>query len=184
MVERLASADAFTSLGLSRRQALWDARSLVAAPDLPLFAAALEHKEEVVDQLRARLEGLDIDALSPREALDLLVARTGLVVAQDRGTGALAVRLEARRPALPTGPPPPPPQPTSLKDFRSAGEEVPVQLSRFEVEADADTSYGALNSNSLTQFNTALNRTPVSADIFTEDFMRDISATSIEEIGA
>ena len=40
MIERLASADAFTSLALPRRQALWDARSLIAAPDLPLFAAA------------------------------------------------------------------------------------------------------------------------------------------------
>ena len=40
MIERLAAADAFTSLGLSRRQALWDARSLIAAPDLPLFAHA------------------------------------------------------------------------------------------------------------------------------------------------
>ena len=39
-IERLASADAFTSLGLSRRQALWDARSLIPAPDLPLFRAA------------------------------------------------------------------------------------------------------------------------------------------------
>jgi len=39
-VERLASADAFGSLRLSRRQALWNARSLVAAPPLPLFAAA------------------------------------------------------------------------------------------------------------------------------------------------
>ncbi|MFN4019034.1 MAG: error-prone DNA polymerase [Erythrobacter sp.] len=38
-IERLASADAFASLGLSRRQALWDARSLIAAPDLPLFRA-------------------------------------------------------------------------------------------------------------------------------------------------
>jgi len=40
VIERLAAADAFTSLGLSRRQALWDARSLIAAPDLPLFAHA------------------------------------------------------------------------------------------------------------------------------------------------
>ncbi|WP_338468588.1 DNA mismatch repair protein MutS [Novosphingobium sp. ZN18A2] len=40
--------------------------------DLPLFAAALDAAEEKVDALRARLEGLDIDALSPREALDLL----------------------------------------------------------------------------------------------------------------
>ncbi|MFM5923582.1 MAG: DNA mismatch repair protein MutS [Novosphingobium sp.] len=40
--------------------------------DLPLFAAAAEHKEEVVDLLRQRLDALDVDALSPREALDLL----------------------------------------------------------------------------------------------------------------
>ncbi|MAY19683.1 MAG: error-prone DNA polymerase [Erythrobacteraceae bacterium] len=44
-IERLASADAFTSLQLSRRQALWDARSLIAGPDLPLFRAAAERDE-------------------------------------------------------------------------------------------------------------------------------------------
>jgi error-prone DNA polymerase len=44
-IERLASADAFTSLALTRRQALWDARSLVAAPDLPLFRAARVREE-------------------------------------------------------------------------------------------------------------------------------------------
>ncbi|GMN12492.1 error-prone DNA polymerase [Altererythrobacter sp. MTPC7] len=44
-IERLASADAFGSLGLPRRQALWDARSLVAGPDLPLFRAAEERDE-------------------------------------------------------------------------------------------------------------------------------------------
>ena len=40
--------------------------------DLPLFAAAAEHKEEVVDSLRTRLASLELDALSPRQALDLL----------------------------------------------------------------------------------------------------------------
>ncbi len=40
--------------------------------DLPLFAAAIEQQEEVVDALRERLNALDVDALSPREALDLL----------------------------------------------------------------------------------------------------------------
>jgi len=44
-VERLASADAFGSIGLSRRQALWDARSLVGGPDLPLFAHAAARDE-------------------------------------------------------------------------------------------------------------------------------------------
>lgn len=40
--------------------------------DLPLFAAAAEAREDLVDSLRERLRALDIDALSPREALDLL----------------------------------------------------------------------------------------------------------------
>ena len=53
-VERLASADAFGSMGLSRRQALWDARSLVGAPDLPLFAHA-EARDEGAETSRAVL---------------------------------------------------------------------------------------------------------------------------------
>jgi DNA mismatch repair protein MutS len=40
--------------------------------DLPLFAAAFEAQAERVDALRDRLAALDLDALSPREALDLL----------------------------------------------------------------------------------------------------------------
>ena len=53
-IERLASADAFTSLGLTRRQALWDARSLIAAPDLPLFRAAAV-REEGAERAAVRL---------------------------------------------------------------------------------------------------------------------------------
>ncbi len=40
--------------------------------DLPLFAAAFEAAVEEADALRERLASLDLDALSPREALDLL----------------------------------------------------------------------------------------------------------------
>ena len=40
--------------------------------DLPLFAAAMQTHEEECDVLRERLRELDVDALSPREALDLL----------------------------------------------------------------------------------------------------------------
>jgi DNA mismatch repair protein MutS len=40
--------------------------------DLPLFSAALDAAEAKVDGLRDKLSGLDIDALSPRAALDLL----------------------------------------------------------------------------------------------------------------
>jgi DNA mismatch repair protein MutS len=40
--------------------------------DLPLFAAAIEAEEEECDAVRAELDSLDVDALSPREALDVL----------------------------------------------------------------------------------------------------------------
>jgi len=60
--------------------------------------------------------------------------------------------------------------------------EEAVSLSVFEVRADSDSSYGALNSNSITRFNTELSRMPISADIFTEAFMADIGARTIEEM--
>jgi DNA mismatch repair protein MutS len=40
--------------------------------ELPLFAAAIEAAEGTVDAVREKLDVLDIDALSPRAALDLL----------------------------------------------------------------------------------------------------------------
>jgi error-prone DNA polymerase len=58
-VERLASADCFGSLGLPRRQALWDARSLVAAPGLPLFDHAAT-REEGAERARTRLPNMPL----------------------------------------------------------------------------------------------------------------------------
>jgi error-prone DNA polymerase len=58
-IERLASADAFTSLSISRRQALWDARSLIAAPDLPLFRAA-GVREEGSERAAIRLPAMPL----------------------------------------------------------------------------------------------------------------------------
>ena len=42
--------------------------------DLPLFAAAAAAPDEPADPVRERLRDLDVDALSPREALDVLYA--------------------------------------------------------------------------------------------------------------
>jgi error-prone DNA polymerase len=42
---KLAEADCFRSMGLDRRQALWDARALRPVPELPLFAAARTREE-------------------------------------------------------------------------------------------------------------------------------------------
>ena len=40
--------------------------------DLPLFAASAMAQEEQCDTLRDTLHSLDVDALSPREALNML----------------------------------------------------------------------------------------------------------------
>lgn len=44
-IVKLAEADCFRSIGMDRRQALWDARALRPAPELPLFAAARAREE-------------------------------------------------------------------------------------------------------------------------------------------
>jgi DNA mismatch repair protein MutS len=46
--------------------------------EMPLFGAALDAAEAKVDAVRQRLEGTDLDALTPRQALDLLYDLKGL----------------------------------------------------------------------------------------------------------
>lgn len=46
-MRKLAAADAMRSMGLDRRHALWDARALRDAPDLPLFADQKDEGDEV-----------------------------------------------------------------------------------------------------------------------------------------
>jgi error-prone DNA polymerase len=58
-IQRLAAADAFRSMGLDRRAALWDARALKQAPDLPLFAAA-EARDEGAERQIARLPAMPL----------------------------------------------------------------------------------------------------------------------------
>jgi error-prone DNA polymerase len=47
-MRKLAAADVFRSVGRDRRQALWDARALKDAPDLPLFSETRDEGAEVM----------------------------------------------------------------------------------------------------------------------------------------
>jgi error-prone DNA polymerase len=58
-IQRLAAADAFRSMGLDRRAALWDSRALKAAPDLPLFAYA-DARDEGSELEPARLPAMPL----------------------------------------------------------------------------------------------------------------------------
>lgn len=78
--------------------------------------------------------------------------------------------------------PPPPPVGTAPAAPSASGTNAVVQLDPFEVKTNKDTSYGALNSNSITRFNLELNKTPVVADIFTSQFIQDTGATTLEDL--
>ena len=58
-IQRLASADAFRSMDLDRRAALWEARALKSAPDLPLFAYS-EVENEGLEPKPARLPAMPL----------------------------------------------------------------------------------------------------------------------------
>jgi error-prone DNA polymerase len=58
-IQRLAAADAFRSMGLDRRSALWDSRALKQAPDLPLFAFA-EARDEGDEGEPAKLPAMPL----------------------------------------------------------------------------------------------------------------------------
>jgi error-prone DNA polymerase len=58
-LEKLADADAFASLGLTRREALWRVRGLGEAP-LPLFAAADDRTNEPAVALAAMTDGREV----------------------------------------------------------------------------------------------------------------------------
>jgi error-prone DNA polymerase len=73
-IERLAGADAFRSMKLDRRAALWDARTLKGAPDLPLFAHA-EARDEGWEEEVVRLPAM---ALGEHVVADYQAVRLSL----------------------------------------------------------------------------------------------------------
>jgi error-prone DNA polymerase len=58
-IQRLAAADAFRSMGLDRRAALWDSRALKQAPDLPLFTHS-EERDEGAESAPAQLPAMPL----------------------------------------------------------------------------------------------------------------------------
>ncbi len=58
-IQRLAAADAFRSMSLDRRSALWDSRALKQAPDLPLFTYA-EARDEGSEECPAQLPAMPL----------------------------------------------------------------------------------------------------------------------------
>ncbi len=116
---------------------------------------------------------------APREALDRLVARTGLGVTSDAATGALAVRKGAAVPNagwLVAG---------SAVDAQTAvtpPKEDPVVLSPFLVSTAGDEGYRAANTLSGTRMNASLFHTPAAISVLTREFLDDIGAENVADM--
>jgi outer membrane receptor for ferric coprogen and ferric-rhodotorulic acid len=59
-----------------------------------------------------------------------------------------------------------------------------IVLSPFEVTADTGYKYGTTKSNSVTMFNQDTTKLPVSVDVMTSQFMRDMAITDMDMLVA
>lgn len=150
-----------------------------AASTLKLFVEQSgEQIAYLVDTVRGVTTHPVSGNLAPRDALNRMVEGTPLIVVQDEKSGALTVN---RAPPLPARPAPAPPaKPTSAADAPKDSDVV--ELSPFEVKADKDHGYGALQSNSLTNFSMDLQKMPATAQVFTRSFIDDTASISIEDM--
>jgi len=131
--------------------------------------------------------------LTLREAMDRLLAGTGLVAQHDSATGAVTIVSSPNGPrAASPADDRPANRPGSAaaapaETVRAAKPENPreapvVQLSPFEVVAENDTGYQAGNTVSGSRLNSRLKDTPASVSAFTPEFLSDIAAASLEEM--
>lgn len=121
---------------------------------------------------------------SAREALRRMVEGSALAIVEDAPSGALAVHRRnqagSARPAPPTN--------TSVSRMAvdlspaSAWSLEPIRLNPFEVRADPSSSYSALDSNAITTFRIDLTKLPATTSMFTQTFMDDVAATSIQDV--
>ena len=115
---------------------------------------------------------------SASEALDLLVARTGLVATRDSATGALAVRKGTPGPNVDRAERPAPgPRPT-----RDEGVDEAIKLSPFLTSSDGDDGYHASSTLAGSRIKTPLQDVAAQISVFTPQLMSDLGLASLDEI--
>ena len=129
-----------------------------------------------------------------REALDRLLAGTGLVAAQDERTGAFAVkkgtvpnapraaRPSPARPAIVDEPVRPVTPAVPPENGSTTGEADVVELSPFFVKNSGDVGYVAENTLAGSRLNTRLRDTAASVSVFTREFLDDTGISDLSEL--
>ncbi|MBI4622838.1 MAG: TonB-dependent receptor plug domain-containing protein, partial [Verrucomicrobia bacterium] len=155
-----------------------------ARPMLRQFAA--QAKTEILFPVES-VEGIKTNAvkgeMTAQQAIEGMLAATGLSAARDTKTEAIAIRRNA-------GPPPKngvarvdsTPAARAETNKANAADEKAIELTPFTVTADKDAGYQATNTLDGSRLNTPLRDTPGAISVFTKDFLDDIGATNLESI--
>lgn len=181
-VRRLAAALALACLGLLLAAAAAPAKKVF---DLPAEAAtealrkfSAQSGAEVVFAADAPA-GIRTNAVrgefSPAEAIDRLLAGTGLKATRDEASGAFMVN----RAADPNAPRAAAPAVRPARDDN--GDEQVVQLDAFTVSTARDRGYRATNSVSGSRVATPVRDLPSSVQVVTPEFLRDQNAVKFED---
>jgi hypothetical protein len=152
-----------------------------AKPMLRQFAAQAKREIvfaiESVDRIRTNAVKGEMTA---QEAINQMLANTGLVAAQDPKTGAFAVRkgdsVESKN--VPRAARTASDRPDNDRDVR--GEQA-IELTPFTVSASNDVGYLARNTLAGTRLDTALSDVASQISVMTPEFLEDIAATSLED---
>ena len=182
-VRRAACALALLSFAFSLSAAETKRRFKIVADDateaLPRFAEQA-NRELVFSP--AAVRGVKTNAVAgeyfARDALDLLVARTNLVVSDDATSGALAIRQGAPDPAEHRTPPNTPGE--RLSPNVKADETV--KLSPFVLQESADAGYQASSTLAGSRTKTAIKDVAAQISVFTPELMSDLGLTNIDEV--
>lgn len=145
-----------------------------ARPMLKRFAT--QSKTEIIFP-SGSVNGITTNAvrgeMTAREALDRMLANTGLSASYDRQTGAIAIRSapppDARRddPLVES--------PAGGESARRNGDDEPITLSAFTVQASSDVGYTATNTLAGTRINTPLRDVGTAVSVVTKEFLNDVA---------
>lgn len=178
-----ACACAFSVSAADNAKVAFDVPAGRASDSLKRFAA--QAKREIVFALEAVGE-VRTNAVrgefAVRDALELMLADTGLAARQDDKTGALAVSLAPKRAAGSPVEPKNAGNPAAVP-AAEAGSDT-VTLSPFTVNTSKDVGYIAADSLLAGRLSTELLKTPSDITVLTRDFINDIGATDYIEASA
>src|SRR5687767_5042244 len=156
-----------------------------AATTLRQFAAQSgEQIVYLVDNVRGEQTNAVSGQLTPRVALERMLAGTRLTASHDPGTGALVV---GRRETRPRPPEPPPVTPVAADRVTPPRVTAPpadpiITLSPFEVRAEEDKGYQATNTLAGTRLRSELKDLAASISVVTREFMNDVNATDLTSL--